>query len=99
MRLTVFDDSRNSIRAHLFTYDAAGAEIGEEIIPVGGVDINEIPGAVAFIITADGFKDARLTDLYNHEYVTWELIPAYQWVLPVLAGAAAVYILSKYVKL
>jgi hypothetical protein len=98
MRLTVFDDNRNSIRAHLFTYDAAGDEIGEEIIPVGGVDISELPNAAMFVLTADGFQDAHLSDLYNHEYVTWQLVPAYQWALPALAAAAVVYILSRYFK-
>lgn len=94
----MYDNNRNSIAARLYYFDNQGVQIGEAGIPAGGVDLDPVPGAVAFVIAAPGFQDAHLNDLYSWESLTWELIPRYRWVVPAVVGAAALYILVKYVK-
>jgi hypothetical protein len=98
MNVIVYDDKDNTIRAHLFFYDSAGVQIGETVIPAGGTDVTQVPGAVKFKFAADGFKDAVIDDLYDYGNISMELIPAFKWVVPVFIGAAAVYLLSRYVK-
>lgn len=98
MTVIVVDENGAPMRAHLFYYDVAGVEIGEEVIPIGGAQIAALTDAVAFKFVADGYKDAVIYDLYDYGSTTMEMIPKFNWVVPALLSAAAVFLLSRYVK-
>jgi len=98
MTVIVINEYGSSMKAHLFFYDAAGALLGEEVIPVGGVEITPVEGAVSFKFVADGYKDAVIDDLYDYGNTSMEMIPRFKWVVPAVIGAAVVFLISKYVK-
>jgi hypothetical protein len=99
MIIKVVNDKGESIRASLFFYDENGQGLGESVIPVGGIEVDRIEGATRFRFVADGFKDAVITDLYEYDNTTIEMIPTFRWLLPAVAGGLAVYLISKYVKI
>lgn len=98
MTIIVTDEYGRPMKAHLFFYDAAGGLLGEEVIPIGGVEITPVADAVSFKFVADGYKDAVIDDLYDYGNTTMEMIPRFKWVVPAVIGAAAVFLISKYVK-
>jgi len=98
MNVIVYDNKGNTIRARLYTYDHAGAQLGDEIIAAGGADITKLSGAVLWKFVADGYKDAVIDDMYDYGSIQMEMQPAFPWVIPAFLGAAAVYVLSRYVK-
>lgn len=99
MRVLVVNSDGESIKALLYSYDSAGAEIGQEQIPVGGTEIMQIPDAVLFKFVADGFQDATINDLYNYNSLTLEMIPKFRWLVPVALTAGGLIAAIKIFKL
>lgn len=99
MRVLVVNSDGESIEALLYSYDSRGAEIGQEVIPVGGTEITHVPDAVLFKFVADGFQDAPMNDLYNYGSLTLEMIPKFRWLIPVALTAGGLIAAIKIFKL
>ena len=98
MNVIVWENEQYTITARLYTYDKDGVQIGDEIIPAGGTEITKLPGAVKWKFVVDGFKDGVVYDLYDYENFSMVMLPGFPWLIPMFLGAAAGYLLSRYVK-
>jgi hypothetical protein len=98
MMVTVYNERGQSIRATLISLDAAGQELQRDAIPVGGVEYARPGEAMHWVFIAPGYQDANRNDLLNYDNFSEQLIPKYKWVVPVILGLSAYWLLSKTIK-
>lgn len=98
MTILVVNDKRESIKATIYFYNAAGVEIGQQVVPVGGAEVTHLPDAVEFRFVAFGFKDAVINDLYDYGSTTMEMIPRFHWLAPAAIALVGGYVAIKIFK-
>jgi hypothetical protein len=98
MTIIVYNENRQSIRAALYSYDAAGVEIGQDTINPGGAEIEILPDATQWRFVAPGYQDAGVNDLPDYDNYAMELIPKYRWVAPLVVGLSLYWLLTRAIK-